>query len=1046
VAWLPAARRAGISLRAVGRLVERVATLGASWAMPPDAVARWLRRGGVPTDEIKPYEDAVLIVRGKLPQTDDWTHQYANAARTGASNDRRVRLPLKLLWFGRPGPAPLAVDAYNGRQLWRRDFPQVARWHVRVKGSSLAADHDSVYLAQQKACLRLDPATGTTLQTYPLPAEDKKLVWNYLAVSGDTVLGSMGDGKEAQAVFAYGKDGKLRWTKTLVGRVNNNSISMDTGRVYLIERTDPAAVARAKRRGQKVPAAWRLLALDARSGKTIWETSDGIAGRTELWLSEGILVATSPSGFTGYDAATGKPLYDRKASPRRFPVITNGVIYAEPLAYDLRTGRPLHRANPFSGQPTTWEFHRTYGCGSISGAPNLLMFRSGALGFCDLAGDGGIFNFGGIRAGCYVNAIAAGGLVLVPPADAACTCSYNFRTTVALAPAERRTQWGIFFDRLPNTPVRHGAFNLGAPGDRRGPDGRLWLALPRPQTRARRAGLEEPFRLSIRPGFGPYRRSDELVEIERTDQPWLYTCGLKGLERAEFDLAILDRGFAAWRIARTYPLDGGKAAVALACDNRNLYVSYRRTASGAWKSRQRGNDAPVWEDDSFELYLSPSAQGDRPSERCVHLGVSASGARYDAAWVYRSPFPTCDIPPLQARIDGKGDEWGEGGFRVVSLPGAGGKLRPKKNFDASLRVAWSNDGLALLVEVSDDKLAEAKNASRLWEGDSVEVFINPRIGNQGGYQVVISPGLDPAHPKPRLAFYGPRNRPVRGLQARAAASKSASGYILEALLPWKNISLKPSEGKTVGVQVFVNDNDHPGGSRNTFRVMLHPGGHPFSTRDPRAYLPLRLAKAASRPIAFARTPKPGRGGLFSVATPPPYPVTVPLLGASGEDPAFSLSWQSAVRADEEAFVAEVAIPWAALEQAGMNKGNLMLNFAGRGPLSRPPKLGRGYERVVIVPPEMGKPRRLTVRLHFAELDAVRRGQRVFDVRLQGRTVLEGFDVVRAARGRNRAVVRQFEGIEATRSLVLELVPRAEKITEATAPILSAIEITPSEGN
>ena len=85
-------------------------------------------------------------------------------------------------------------------------------------------------------------------------------------------------------------------------------------------------------------------------------------------------------------------------------------------------------------------------------------------------------------------------------------------------------------------------------------------------------------------------------------------------------------------------------------------------------------------------------------------------------------------------------------------------------------------------------------------------------------------------------------------------------------------------------------------------------------------------------------------------------------------------------------------------------------------------------------------------MHFAELDAVRRGQRVFDVRLQGRTVLGGFDVVRAARGRNRAVVRQFDGIEATRSLVLELVPRAEKITEATAPILSAIEITPSEGN
>jgi len=1086
VAWLPAARRAGLSFRAVGRLVERVATLGASWAMPPDAVARWLRRAGVPDGEIRQYQDAVLITRGKLPGTDDWTHQYATAGRTGASNDRRVRLPLELLWFGRPGPAPLvtrhwggpaplcvdgrmfvpgqfrlmAVDAYNGRQLWQRDFPQVARWHVRVKGNSVVADHDGVYLAQQNACLRLDPATGKTLQTYPLPTDDKKLVWNYLAISGDTILGSMGDGKEAQALFAYGKDGNLRWKRSLVGRVNNNSISIEAGRVYVIERTDPAAVARAKRRGVKIPAAWRLLALDARSGKPIWETTDGIAGRTELWLSDGILLATSPSGFSGYDAASGKLLYTRKAPVRRFPVITNGVIYAEPLAYDLRTGRPLHRANPFSGQPTTWEFHRTYGCGSISGAPNLLMFRSGALGFYDLAGDAGVFNFGGIRAGCYVNAIAAGGLVLVPPADAACTCSYNFRTTVALAPAERRTQWGIFFDRLPSTPIRTAAFNLGAPGDRRGPEGTMWLALPRPETRSRRKGLDEPFRFSIRPGFGPYHHDDNLIEIRGTDRPWLYTCGIKGLERAEFDLVVLERGYAAWpateaprldgslddpawRDARTYSLDGGKTSVRLASDDHNLYLAYSRTGE-RWKTAQRGNDAPVWRDDSFELYLSPIAPRERASDRCVHLGVSASGARYDAQWVYRSPFPTCDIPSLQVKIDGKPDDWGAGGLRIVSLPAPGGKLRPARDFDPSIRLGWTRDGLLVLAEVSDQTVAESRNNARLWEGDSLEVFLNPHVGKEGGYQAIIAPGLDPKHPKPRVIFYGPRG-PIRsGLQAQVAATRTKDGYILEVLLPWKNLRLKPAQGKTLGVQVFVNDSDTPGGSRNTFVAMLHPAGHPFNTHNPRAYLSMRLAAAASKPLEFKRAAKPGKNGLYAVASPPPYPVTVPPLGAKGEDPAFSLSWKAAVRADQGAFVAEIAIPWAELKKAGIEKNALMLNFASRGPLSRPPRLERGYERVVFVSPEVAKPKRLVVRLHFAELDDVRRGQRVFDVRLQGRTVLRGFDVVRAAWGRNRAVVREFRDIPATRSLVLELVPRAEKLTGATAPIISAIEIAPAE--
>ena len=285
-----------------------------------DARARLLA-AGVPAGEVRTADGVVQVVRGPLPGADNWTHQYADAARTGASNDRRVRLPMKLLWFGEPGPArmitrhwggpaPLcvngrmfvigqkslmAVDAYNGRQLWRRDFPRVGWWPTRSRGASAAADDDSVYLVQDAVCLRLDAATGQTVQTYRLPPGGERLNWRYLAVGKSGLLGSMGD----KSVFLLDKSGRPRWTFAAQGTVGNNAISMDDRRVYLIDRPASADVARAKKRGKPIAAGGRLVAIDAADGRIAWQSDKGIAGRSELWLSQGVLVATGGGGLTG---------------------------------------------------------------------------------------------------------------------------------------------------------------------------------------------------------------------------------------------------------------------------------------------------------------------------------------------------------------------------------------------------------------------------------------------------------------------------------------------------------------------------------------------------------------------------------------------------------------------------------------------------------------------------------------------------------------------------------------------------------------------------
>lgn len=97
---------------------------------------------------------------------------------------------------------------------------------------------------------------------------------------------------------------------------------------------------------------------------------------------------------------------------------------------------------------------------------------------------------------------------------------------------------------------------------------------------------------------------------------------------------------------------------------------------------------------------------------------------------------------------------------------------------------------------------------------------------------------------------------------------------------------------------------------------------------------------------------------------------------------------------------------------------------GRGQLAWVAASGaRGLGDLTLALAEAGSPpRNYTVRLHFAEPDQVELGQRVFHVKLQGKTLLEDVDLVEEAGGTNRAVVWEFRGVEVTEKLRLALVP------------------------
>ena len=82
----------------------------------------------------------------------------------------------------------------------------------------------------------------------------------------------------------------------------------------------------------------------------------------------------------------------------------------------------------------------------------------------------------------------------------------------------------------------------------------------------------------------------------------------------------------------------------------------------------------------------------------------------------------------------------------------------------------------------------------------------------------------------------------------------------------------------------------------------------------------------------------------------------------------------------------------------------------------------------------------SVRLGFIARQGDRKGQRVFDIKLQGIPVLENFDIIETAGKPGRAVIKEFKNIKAENILRLELTSKIENLTVDQAPIINFVEV------
>ncbi|MBW7992518.1 MAG: PQQ-binding-like beta-propeller repeat protein [Planctomycetes bacterium] len=462
--------------------------------LPEKEINRILRPYGGSACLGKPGE-MQLTVRGGLEGAGNWTHQYADPANTSCSPDELIRGPLGVLWFtdndfempsrhGR-GPAPLcldgrlfveglhglrAIDAYNGHVIWEYPLENILKAYDQEHlmgtagiGSNFCVTTEGLYVRTGEKCLQLDPATGKLIAEFTAPGhpQGKQSTWGYIACKNDTLFGTLADTEHiveyrygrsdmntqfTQSVLLFAMDtktGKLKWSYTPQKSIRNNSIAVGNGNVYFIDaplalrdRPDYKSKQQRTQNSESVSKIERtLVALNMNDGEVVWTSSEDIYG-TMLALSQKydiLLMAYQDTRFklvsevggrmSAFRGSNGNRLWDIQARYGSRPIINDATIYAQPGAWDL-----------YTGLKKDFNFSRSYGCGIIAGATNLLAFRSATLGYRDLLSGKGTENYGGIRPGCWINTIPAGGLLLVPEATNRCVCSYLIKATIALQP------------------------------------------------------------------------------------------------------------------------------------------------------------------------------------------------------------------------------------------------------------------------------------------------------------------------------------------------------------------------------------------------------------------------------------------------------------------------------------------------------------------------------------------------------------------------------------------------------------------------------------
>ncbi len=451
------------------------------------------------TDAWKSFKggDNELLVhkRPRLPNTGEWTHQYASADNSACSKDDQISGELSIQWWGRPGARPMpdrgnrnpppvsangrlyiqgnrtlfGVDAYNGTILWAKQLPTMRRANMPRDGSNMVAADDHVCVAIAGKCVAFDGQTGERTKEFEIPEQlaadrpDQSHAWGYVSRiesklfgsavrSGSQYMGDKGEWYEgagdkdtakvtSDAFFAKNVyTGKTEWYYS-GGQIINSTITIADGRVFFIEsRGEKAKSSESGRLTSDVLTDQHLVAIDAVTGKIIWEKPyDFTACRyvTYMTYGSGTLLITGTDDKNvfhtfAFNGADGEEMWQHDAPMKKGH-------HTGQLAHPTIVGELVyfnkHTYELKTGKVVGVHDFDWHGCGVMSASNHSVFSRYEYHGMLDLKTKKRT-EFLGIRSGCWLSLIPSGGLLLAPETSAGCSCGHSIQTSIAYVPKQ----------------------------------------------------------------------------------------------------------------------------------------------------------------------------------------------------------------------------------------------------------------------------------------------------------------------------------------------------------------------------------------------------------------------------------------------------------------------------------------------------------------------------------------------------------------------------------------------------------------------------------
>lgn len=367
-------------------------------------------------------------------------------------------------------PLLLSFDAYNGLSYWERELPGAERLDITQDCGNLAASPHGLFVAADKDCHQLDLVTGATRRTFPVPGDKdgRTGAWAYVAAEGDLLIGSVSAGSQfSRTLFAYDvRTGALKWRYDSAA-MRNSTFAVQGGKVFLVEHRGQTNAPKvltlmeahkelgkpkpAKLEGPPPPYLRTVVALDLATGKPVWARDHDL---TKCGNWTGSLCLTAKNGvvllsgvYSAYGAAKGDegerralalsatdgtPLWNEAIGNYVRPVLVGERVIGRPKAYDLRSGAVVTKPGPKGMIP--WSVPRSGACGQMSASAGMLFYRDGYTMMRDAGTGATLMAFTGMRPGCLINIIPAGGVIVQVEASSGCTCYHAIQSTVVFVP------------------------------------------------------------------------------------------------------------------------------------------------------------------------------------------------------------------------------------------------------------------------------------------------------------------------------------------------------------------------------------------------------------------------------------------------------------------------------------------------------------------------------------------------------------------------------------------------------------------------------------